>query len=42
MLDGPYQYNAQVRSALQGSKGTFFVSGKLYGCIYDYADQYVP
>jgi peptidoglycan/xylan/chitin deacetylase (PgdA/CDA1 family) len=32
---------ATVRSDLGGSKGTFFVNGNNWGCIYDYADQII-
>ncbi|KAF1979313.1 chitin deacetylase-like protein [Bimuria novae-zelandiae CBS 107.79] len=34
--DGPYQYTQQLADILSkgGAKGTFFVTGTLYGCIY--------
>ncbi|EAL17197.1 hypothetical protein CNBN0250 [Cryptococcus deneoformans B-3501A] len=37
--DGPYNYEAQVASALDGGKGTFFLNGANYVCIYDKADE---
>ncbi|AFR98526.1 deacetylase [Cryptococcus neoformans] len=37
--DGPYDYEAQVASALDGGKGTFFLNGANYVCIYDKADS---
>ncbi|KAF9000254.1 carbohydrate deacetylase [Cyathus striatus] len=38
--DGPYQWTSQLIDSLNsaGVKATFFMCGKLYGCIYDYAD----
>ncbi|KAF1834792.1 chitin deacetylase-like protein [Decorospora gaudefroyi] len=35
--DGPYQYTQQLVDILTagGAKGTFFVTGTLYGCIYN-------
>jgi len=35
--DGPYQYTQQLADTLSagGAKGTFFVTGTLYGCIYN-------
>ncbi|KAK6907885.1 hypothetical protein I203_101886 [Kwoniella mangroviensis CBS 8507] len=37
--DGPYDYEQDVANALNGGKGTFFLNGNNYGCIYDKADQ---
>ena len=39
--DGPYQYEASLVSKLNaaGAKATFFVTGTLYGCIYNQASQ---
>ncbi|KAF2131260.1 carbohydrate esterase family 4 protein [Dothidotthia symphoricarpi CBS 119687] len=36
--DGPYQYTQKLVDTLNagGAKGTFFVTGTLYGCIYNY------
>jgi peptidoglycan/xylan/chitin deacetylase (PgdA/CDA1 family) len=39
LVDGPYDFEATVISDLNGSKGTFFMNGNNWGCIYDYADQ---
>jgi len=38
--DGPYIYNKKVVDTLtaNGAKGTFFVNGNNYGCIYDQAN----
>ncbi|KAG8939631.1 hypothetical protein FRC04_006112 [Tulasnella sp. 424] len=38
--DGPYQWTSGLIDSLNsaGVKATFFMCGKLYGCIYDYAD----
>jgi len=38
--DGPYQWTSALIDSLNaaGVKATFFMCGKLYGCIYDYAD----
>jgi peptidoglycan/xylan/chitin deacetylase (PgdA/CDA1 family) len=38
--DGPYQYTQELVDILDAAKakGTFFVTGTLYGCIYDQAD----
>ena len=38
--DGPYQYTSQLVDILDqgGAKGTFFWTGTLYGCIYNWAD----
>ncbi|KAF2680422.1 carbohydrate esterase family 4 protein [Lentithecium fluviatile CBS 122367] len=35
--DGPYQYTQKLSDILKngGAKGTFFVTGTLYGCIYN-------
>jgi len=35
--DGPYQYTSRLAQILSngGAKGTFFVTGTLYGCIYN-------
>ncbi|KAF9047563.1 carbohydrate deacetylase, partial [Panaeolus papilionaceus] len=37
--DGPYQWTSALIDSLNaaGVKATFFMVGKLYGCIYDYA-----
>ncbi|TFK43956.1 hypothetical protein BDQ12DRAFT_731910 [Crucibulum laeve] len=37
--DGPYQWTSALIDSLNaaGVKATFFMCGKLYGCIYDYA-----
>ncbi|RDL29984.1 Glycoside hydrolase [Venustampulla echinocandica] len=39
--DGPYQYEGAIVQALNaaGAKGTFFVTGTLYNCIYSQASQ---
>ncbi|GAA5838962.1 hypothetical protein JCM11251_007840 [Rhodosporidiobolus azoricus] len=41
--DGPYQYGADIAKTLQnnGAKGTFFVNGYNWGCIYDRADDLI-
>lgn len=38
--DGPYTWTSALIDSLDraGVKATFFVVGKMYGCIYDYAD----
>ncbi|RXK39999.1 deacetylase [Tremella mesenterica] len=37
--DGPYDYEGDVANALNGGKGTFFLNGNNYVCIYDRVDQ---
>ncbi|WWC88290.1 uncharacterized protein L201_003198 [Kwoniella dendrophila CBS 6074] len=37
--DGPYNYEQDVVNALNGGKGTFFLNGNNYVCIYDRVDQ---
>ncbi|WRT66748.1 uncharacterized protein IL334_003711 [Kwoniella shivajii] len=37
--DGPYQYEQDVANDLNGGKGTFFLNGNNYVCIYDRVDQ---
>ena len=38
--DGPYQWTSALIDSLNNAnvKATFFVVGKMYGCIYDNAD----
>jgi len=36
--DGPFQYDNDLVNTLGNNKATFFVNGRNYGCIYDYAD----
>lgn len=38
--DGPYQYTQELVDILDAgkAKGTFFVTGTLYGCIYNHAE----
>lgn len=37
--DGPYQYENDIADKLNGGKGTFFLNGNNYVCIYDRIDQ---
>jgi peptidoglycan/xylan/chitin deacetylase (PgdA/CDA1 family) len=37
--DGPYKFQQNIINEFAGSKGTFFLNGNNFGCIYDYADQ---
>lgn len=37
--DGPYLYESDVAGALGGSKGTFFLNGNNYDCIYNHVDE---
>lgn len=37
--DGPVGYDLQIANKLNGGKGTFFVNGNNWGCIYDKADD---
>lgn len=37
--DGPYDYEGDVASDLGDNKGTFFLNGNNYVCIYDRVDQ---
>ncbi|TYJ53880.1 hypothetical protein B9479_005502 [Cryptococcus floricola] len=37
--DGPYNYEQDIMSALDGNKGTFFYNGNNYDCIYNRADD---
>ncbi|PWN54056.1 family 4 carbohydrate esterase [Violaceomyces palustris] len=39
--DGPYKWHDQLVNELnkKGAKGSFFLNGNNYGCIYDYAEQ---
>ncbi|ORX37052.1 hypothetical protein BD324DRAFT_579268 [Kockovaella imperatae] len=37
--DGPWNYEQDIANALNGGKGTFFLNGNNYECIYDKVDQ---
>ncbi|GMK57724.1 hypothetical protein CspeluHIS016_0405580 [Cutaneotrichosporon spelunceum] len=37
--DGPAGYETQIANSLNGGKGTFFVNGNNWDCIYDKADD---
>jgi peptidoglycan/xylan/chitin deacetylase (PgdA/CDA1 family) len=37
--DGPYIWQNNIRDSFAGGKGTLFLNGNNYGCIYDYADE---
>lgn len=37
--DGPYIWEPTVANNLQGNKGTFFLNGNNYACIYDHAEE---
>jgi peptidoglycan/xylan/chitin deacetylase (PgdA/CDA1 family) len=37
--DGPYNYEGDVAADLNGAKGTFFLNGNNYDCIYDKYQQ---
>ncbi|KAL7007281.1 hypothetical protein EMMF5_003120 [Cystobasidiomycetes sp. EMM_F5] len=39
--DGPYDHHSKIRNTLEaaGAKGTFFVNGNNYDCIYDHASD---
>lgn len=37
--DGPFRFDRDLVRTLGNNKGTFFINGNNYGCIYDYADD---
>lgn len=37
--DGPYTWETDIRNTFAGSKGTLFLNGNNWGCIYDRADE---